>query len=168
LRTRFISEGGLPRQVIEPIFRARLKIHREWDGVSEELLKAVLANFAGHACTGFALDALPLFSLHLYVLAPDEYLLGVVVHHIVSDGVSMQVMLDDLIRFYNGKSKPPRHSIWGLLSYAGSQGMESSDPTWLIGSSNTPLPKPLLLTTSRGLGANLQRGNGTPRGTQYY
>ena len=48
----------------------------------------------------FDLTQGPLLRAALIRLAPQEHVLVVVLHHIVSDGVSMQILLDDLVRGY--------------------------------------------------------------------
>ncbi|MFI1400469.1 amino acid adenylation domain-containing protein [Streptomyces sp. NPDC020681] len=42
----------------------------------------------------------PLLSVHLFQLADDEHLLLVHVHHLIFDGVSLEVFLDELAAFY--------------------------------------------------------------------
>ncbi len=49
----------------------------------------------------FSLENGPLIRTVLIKKSPEEYLLVLVVHHIVSDGWSMNVMLKDFVAFYN-------------------------------------------------------------------
>jgi len=47
----------------------------------------------------------PLLRVKLLQLAPDEHVLVLVLHHIVSDGWSMQVMVDELVQSYLAHSQ---------------------------------------------------------------
>ncbi|WLH87703.1 amino acid adenylation domain-containing protein [Pseudomonas sp. FP2338] len=53
----------------------------------------------------FDLQQGPLLRVKLLQLAPDEHVLVLVLHHIVSDGWSMQVMVDELVQLYVGYSQ---------------------------------------------------------------
>ena len=53
----------------------------------------------------FDLQNGPLLRVRLLRLADDDHLLIVVLHHIVSDGWSMQVMVEELVTFYAGFSR---------------------------------------------------------------
>ncbi|WP_370003030.1 condensation domain-containing protein [Pseudomonas sp. N2-3-1-14] len=48
----------------------------------------------------FDLEQGPLLRVKVLQLAPDEHVLVLVLHHIVSDGWSMQVMVDELVQLY--------------------------------------------------------------------
>ncbi|MFL1501830.1 amino acid adenylation domain-containing protein [Pseudomonas sp. S191] len=48
----------------------------------------------------FDLEQGPLLRVKVLQLAPDEHVLVLVLHHIVSDGWSMQVMVDELVQMY--------------------------------------------------------------------
>ncbi|MHB2053506.1 condensation domain-containing protein, partial [Pseudomonas sp. VEM90] len=45
----------------------------------------------------------PLWRVRLLTLAPTEHVLVLTLHHIVSDGASMQVLVDELVRLYQGE-----------------------------------------------------------------
>lgn len=52
----------------------------------------------------FDLSQGPLFRVHLYRVASQKYVLCCVLHHIISDGWSMNVLLNDLFTAYNSLS----------------------------------------------------------------
>src|SRR5262249_8082038 len=60
--------------------------------------------------TGFNLDAGPLLHTSLYQLSADKWVLSLVMHHIVSDGWSMQILTRELWQLYSacidGKPNP--------------------------------------------------------------
>ncbi|WP_243391509.1 non-ribosomal peptide synthetase [Paenibacillus sp. GM1FR] len=57
----------------------------------------------------FDLAKPPLLRAELVELAADRYLLMFDMHHIISDGVSMDVFVEELVRLYGGESLEPLH-----------------------------------------------------------
>ncbi|QDX94309.1 amino acid adenylation domain-containing protein [Brevibacillus laterosporus] len=55
----------------------------------------------------FDLSQAPLFRVGLYQLEAERYFLIMDMHHIISDGVSMAILLEDLIQFYKGQELLP-------------------------------------------------------------
>lgn len=55
----------------------------------------------GEANLGFNLEKGPLFRAKLLKISDDEYILTVVMHHIISDAWSSQILLAEVSRFYN-------------------------------------------------------------------
>jgi len=98
LRTVFINGGGQPLQLVsEP---------RPWTlpviDLSSELeprqrLKTLLRE---EAAQGFDLASGPLFRTQLYRLAPETYVLLMTMHHIISDGWSMTILIQELGDIY--------------------------------------------------------------------
>lgn len=101
LRTRFIETDGVPQQMVERGYEPMVERFDEAEGDYEHRLANALLRFGGEARKPFNLDKLPLFRVALYSLGPSDHLLGIVIHHIIADGVSMQVLLDDLVELYN-------------------------------------------------------------------
>lgn len=56
--------------------------------------------FAADANMAFDLTAAPAYRFILYKLAPEQYALGVVMHHINADGTSFQLLLRQLVQGY--------------------------------------------------------------------
>ncbi|MGK9339617.1 amino acid adenylation domain-containing protein [Sinorhizobium meliloti] len=94
LRTRFESRDGSAVQVInEPwsiLLRARSIAQDDLHEVVSQTVEAP-----------FLLSKDHLFRSQLLTLAPDEHVLILVMHHIVSDGWSMSILLDELTAIYN-------------------------------------------------------------------
>jgi amino acid adenylation domain-containing protein len=83
------------------------------DVATEELPEdAALRAAEAAAALHFDLAEAPLLRATLYRLAPDEYMLALVVHHIVIDGLSLALLGDDLAECYrarvNGQQPAPR------------------------------------------------------------
>ncbi|HTQ81310.1 MAG TPA: condensation domain-containing protein, partial [Thermoanaerobaculia bacterium] len=100
LRTTFIEVDGVPRQRVAPPELARLPL------LDLTALPAGSATAeAGRleqeqASRGFDLAAGPLFACQLVRLAPDRYRLLLTLHHIISDGWSIGVLLRELGALY--------------------------------------------------------------------
>ena len=93
LRTHLHQDAEQVLQVIDPV--VRVEIAHE-NGDPEQLEALVQAEVA----KPFDLQQGPLLRVKLLQLAPDEHVLVLVLHHIVSDGWSMQVMVDELVQCY--------------------------------------------------------------------
>ena len=93
LRTNFIETEEGPLQLIHAEREFILKIIPITSNGQDEQLKA-LAN------AYFDLTSDQLFNIVLLQIADDEFVLSVVIHHIVSDGWSNQLMMSQLSRAY--------------------------------------------------------------------
>ncbi|GAA2987876.1 condensation domain-containing protein [Streptosporangium longisporum] len=95
LRTRFLNQGGLPRQVIDPPPVVRLE--------PIDLPADQVERWAADECARpFDLARGPVFRYALARLAPDEHALVLVFHHIVADGWSAAVLGGELSALYAG------------------------------------------------------------------
>ena len=111
LRTYFVAVNGEPQQVImaelndevpSPVDLRSLPASKR----EQEVYDLVL----GEINAPFNLGTAPLWRVRLFRLQEREYVLLVVMHHIISDGWSMGVMLSEVSIFYKaflaGKSSP--------------------------------------------------------------
>ncbi len=100
LRTTFESKDGIPVQVIHEFDQVPLTVtelsHLQPQKQEEELQKAVREAII---CP-FNLRTLPLLRVHLYRLAEDRHVFVVVMHHIISDGWSLGLMIKELSLSY--------------------------------------------------------------------
>jgi amino acid adenylation domain-containing protein len=96
LRTRIVSEGGVAAQVIDPTWGGRL----EYVDVRRLSAGAQRAEVRHHveveADTPFDLSRGPLIRARLLAAADDEHVLVVTMHHIVTDGWSMGVLIREM------------------------------------------------------------------------
>jgi acyl carrier protein len=101
LRTHFDMVGDAPMQVIDAPSLFRIEVF-DISNVSATHRKAKAREIVGELRqTPFNLEAGPLFRVGLLRLSPEEHQLIVVMHHIISDGWSAQVLLRELSALYN-------------------------------------------------------------------
>ncbi|WP_411382455.1 non-ribosomal peptide synthase/polyketide synthase [Pseudomonas sp. MPB26] len=98
LRTHLRQERDRTVQIVEP--QVSLQIAR--DDVAEGELKA---RVEAEIAQPFDLQQGPLLRVSLLRLAIDEHVLVLVQHHIVSDGWSMQLMVEELVQLYAAYSQ---------------------------------------------------------------
>ncbi|WP_149096475.1 non-ribosomal peptide synthetase, partial [Paenibacillus terrae] len=123
-----LLEGSIDRSLLEKAFRGLIARHEtlrtgfeivqgeaiqriyesvdfavEYRHASEEEAPEVVQAFI----RPFDLAKPPLLRAELVELAAERYLLMFDMHHIVSDGVSMDVLVEELVRLYGGESLEP-------------------------------------------------------------
>ena len=97
LRTSFIEEDGQLLQVIHDECSPLIAV----DYLGAEERRKALAGFQHDITLPFDLDKAPLFRWHICFLGREEVLLLLVMHHIIGDGWSMQIMFSELMALYN-------------------------------------------------------------------
>ncbi len=102
LRTRFVERGGVPRQVIDPPGERTLAQPLvDLGGLSSERWDGELRRLAAEDTKrSFDLSRGPLLSIILIRRGPEEHALLLNVHHIVTDGWSMGVLIGELSALY--------------------------------------------------------------------
>ncbi|MFP2913621.1 condensation domain-containing protein, partial [Pyxidicoccus sp. 3LFB2] len=102
LRTVFRAEGGAAVQVILPSAEATLE-RMDLSGLPEAERQAEARRRVEHESTRpFNLETGPLLRTTLLKLTPDEHLLVLVLHHIVSDGWSLDILTREMGALYEG------------------------------------------------------------------
>nr|WP_314464361.1 non-ribosomal peptide synthase/polyketide synthase [uncultured Clostridium sp.] len=98
LRTSFTMKGEEPVQVIHDTFSFRM-VKRKPAGASieEEINQFVRP---------FQLDSHPLLRAEVLEISEEEHILLFDIHHIISDGVSMEILSGELMDLYEGKYLP--------------------------------------------------------------
>ncbi|MBW3655446.1 MAG: amino acid adenylation domain-containing protein, partial [Gemmatimonadetes bacterium] len=99
LRTTFSAGGGEPEQRIGPETSRFHLIEHDLAGETEPL-DALQRLMAGEIAAPFDLERGPLIRGRLIRLADDDHVLMLTMHHVVSDGWSMRVLVDELGRLY--------------------------------------------------------------------
>jgi len=111
LRTRFSVEGGEPVQVIHPDLSIRIEVTNLDHLKVEERELRLKALASKESLKSFDLSRLPLIRVALFKLGESEHVLLVNLHHIVADGLSIGLLLNELDTFYRrltgGKAPPP-------------------------------------------------------------
>ncbi len=107
LRTRFEDSNGEPQQIIEPEIEIPVEVINLRDGVSVNAdRQAALAKVLNEEMVFlFDLAAAPLLRVKLVQVSPDENVLILVMHHIISDGWSVRVLIAELLMVYAAFSK---------------------------------------------------------------
>ncbi|WP_030487114.1 condensation domain-containing protein [Micromonospora chokoriensis] len=94
LRTRFVAEHGVPRQVIDPPpARTRLPVTELTEDQVEPWARGLYTE-------PFDLAAAPAFRVGVGRVAPDDFVVVMVFHHIVTDGWSGRILGDELSAAY--------------------------------------------------------------------
>jgi amino acid adenylation domain-containing protein len=119
LRTRFVAEDGVPRQVIDPPPESLLL------PVSDLSAEAVQQWTDQEVRKPLDLARGPVFRTALARVAPDQHVLALVVHHIVADGWSVRILAAELAQLYAAASagtglpqlpqlpaQPADHAVW--------------------------------------------------------
>ncbi len=102
LRTRFPSVDGEPIQEIVDIEEVDGQVRLHVQNVADtELMDAV----AAQAAAGFDLVTQVPFRATLFETATDEYVLLVVLHHIVGDGASLRPLIADMLAAYAARQE---------------------------------------------------------------
>lgn len=110
LRTTFLVRDGEPLQQIHPHLSIAIR-HVSLAHLPEPERQARLRQFASdEALAPFQLARLPLIRASLFALADADHVLIVNMHHLVADGLSMELLLRELdvcYRAFTAGSEPP-------------------------------------------------------------
>lgn len=96
LRTRFVPRDGEPVQIVEPQVECPFVLHDLAGADAAAVQQAVTAE----ALRPFDLQTAPLIRMALFRLGEHEHVAALTVHHIVADGWSMAILLDELTGNY--------------------------------------------------------------------
>jgi amino acid adenylation domain-containing protein len=100
LRTTIVTTNGTPLQVVAAGASAQIEI-TDLRGLADPEREAEARRLmSGETRRPFDLDRGPLFRAHVVRLGPEEHLLLLAMHHIVSDGWSLGVFSRELTAFY--------------------------------------------------------------------
>ena len=100
LRTRFIVVEGEPRQEVLPPYHVNVQVHdlQEFDKEQREIQVRRLAQ--EQAAQPFDIPQGPHLAVHLFRLEPENHVLLLSLHHIISDEWSTDVFLRELREIY--------------------------------------------------------------------
>ncbi len=101
LRTVFEVRDGEPFQVIASQPTTDFSFHEL--GNDEHARDAAISRFAREP---FDLSQGPLFRVGLFSVSPGEHILVMVIHHIISDYASLQILTDEVYRLYSAAGSP--------------------------------------------------------------
>jgi amino acid adenylation domain-containing protein/non-ribosomal peptide synthase protein (TIGR01720 family) len=125
LRTRFVRLDGEPRQIVEPeapAIAAAVPATEAEARAEAARMAAVPFDLARDRLTRCALFALP----------DGRVLLAFMLHHILGDGWSMQVLHEDLEALYAGRALPPlSHAYTDYAVWEAAHGYAADERWWL-------------------------------------
>ena len=102
LRTTFSHDGEQALQVIHAQMPCVLDIEPFEVAPGADAQALIKARVEAETARPFDLERGPLLRVKLLRLGSDEHVLVLTLHHIVSDGWSMPIMVDELIQYYEG------------------------------------------------------------------
>ncbi|PAU57235.1 non-ribosomal peptide synthase/polyketide synthase [Pseudomonas sp. PICF141] len=102
LRTVFTQDAGHPLQTILPAGSFALDIHTLSPELAANPQASIQAFVQTQSQQAFDLQTGPLLRAALLQVAPQDHVLVLTLHHIVSDGWSLQVMIEELVQLYAG------------------------------------------------------------------
>ena len=105
LRTRFVSHLGQPAQVIDPHAHVTLQCEELQHGPASERQARLEQRIEQETCRPFNLSTDQLLRASLLRLQPEEHVLVLCMHHIVSDEWSYGIFYRELSQFYAALSQ---------------------------------------------------------------
>ncbi|MDC0689465.1 amino acid adenylation domain-containing protein [Mitsuaria sp. RG] len=105
LRTRFVSEEGEFHQQVLEQSGVSLEVREVQAGPGEDLEQCLRGAVREALDAPFDLLEGPLLRVRLLRLAPSEHVLTVCMHHIVSDGWSGELMVQEFVHLYEALSQ---------------------------------------------------------------
>jgi amino acid adenylation domain-containing protein/non-ribosomal peptide synthase protein (TIGR01720 family) len=102
LRTVFTQDAGQPLQTILPAGSFALDIHTLSPELAANPQASIQAFVQTQSQQAFDLQTGPLLRAALLQVTPHDHVLVLTLHHIVSDGWSLQVMIEELVQLYAG------------------------------------------------------------------
>ncbi|MDB4867900.1 MAG: lchAA, partial [Cohnella sp.] len=129
LRTSFEMSDGQPVQRIQ--HQAEFTV--SYEEATEQEAKWIIEEFV----RPFDLEQSPLFRVGLIRIAEEQHLLLVDMHHIISDGASVSLLLEEITKLYAGESLEPLrlqykdYAVWQQQIWAQSDTYRRQETYWL-------------------------------------
>ena len=111
MRTTFANLDGRPIQIIKGVSSSRLLFIDMSGLIPSDVEEAALNAINQQAGMTFDLERGPLFRITLIRLSRQEYIVAVVMHHIISDGWSLSVLISEMERLYRHYSRGASSSL---------------------------------------------------------
>jgi hypothetical protein len=128
LRTRFVTLGGEPLQVVDDRWQGEVRIEGPEAGVPREVQLDAFVQKMVHR--PLDLTQGPLFQVDLLGFDDDDHVLAFTMHHIITDGWSVRLMLEEISRAYadlaagraHRPEPPPQYGDFAVRQRAELQG----------------------------------------------
>jgi len=119
LRTRFLERDGVALQQVDPVGEFTLQVIELSDVPADQRQARARQLRDDEAAKPFDLENGPLLRVTLLRLDEDDHQLWVTMHHIIADGWSMNVLVEEFARLYAAASQGQRAALAPLpLQYA--------------------------------------------------
>lgn len=105
LRTSFAAPHGIAVQIIAPEMELALPVIDLDVGSRSQLDEQIKQHVQASSETIFDLEKGPLIQLKLLRLDPGQHVLILVIHHIITDGLSMDLMMQELQALYSAYTR---------------------------------------------------------------
>ncbi|MBL0388693.1 amino acid adenylation domain-containing protein [Tumebacillus sp. ITR2] len=105
LRTVFVERGGRPKQLILDEVTFELPLFDAVDMTEEQVQAVVEEALFEDLSTPFDLTQEPLFRFKLFQIGETEFRFYIVTHHILIDGLSIDVLFRELSTVYSAKAE---------------------------------------------------------------
>jgi hypothetical protein len=146
LRTAFVLVDGEPRQRILDEVAVEIREIDLMDSGSEEAASARAATLAAaEAAVPFDLTAPPLLRAVLYHLTPERDVFLMVIHHVIGDGWSMNVLYREVLALYDAYRhgrpdplRPLRIQYKDFARWQNRQDLAEDERYWLDALSGAP------------------------------
>ncbi|MEW9697561.1 amino acid adenylation domain-containing protein [Paenibacillus sp. SI8] len=137
LRTAFKVIHGVPKQIILPEVNFEIEYSASTEEEAEEQIQ--------HFVRVFDLSQAPLLRVGLIEFEPERHVMLVDMHHIISDGLSVNILMTEISQLYNGAELAPLriqykdYAEW-QQDHIQSEQMKKQEQYWLdVFSGNIPL-----------------------------
>ncbi|WP_407873315.1 non-ribosomal peptide synthase/polyketide synthase [Paenibacillus melissococcoides] len=129
LRTSFAVVDGEPVQQVQDEWTFSVSYEEAKEEKAEEFIRAFLRPFD--------LSKAPLLRATVVRLEEARYLLLFDMHHIISDGMSISILVDEFAKLYTGEALEPLplqykdYAVWQGEHYAASRAYEQLEAYWV-------------------------------------
>ena len=115
LKAKFINERGLPKQILANTYSFNLPIEYVQERSKEDIDEIVKTEMN----SPINLSSGPLFRAKVLHVHSNEHILIITIHHIISDAVSVKILLDEIMGFYSNLVRKTKLELPNLsISYA--------------------------------------------------
>ncbi len=111
LRTYYSDNSGKPIQIIEENYESNFDLI-DLSNLDDEFQKSEIDKIGNRtSSTIFNLEKLPLFKVVLIKIKPNEFVMQLVMHHIISDGWSINILIREIVELYKNKIENNNSSL---------------------------------------------------------
>lgn len=100
MRIHFVEKDGMFFQKVKENLQVKITVIDLQDELPEEREKKMLEQLTKEGRIPFSVFDSPFFRLFLYRLSTTECVLGINIHHFITDGISLQMITADLLNTY--------------------------------------------------------------------